>query len=46
MRLRCDPECRHPWWKCLWDNSTFHHLYVANGPLWWLCGDCRWIHKH
>jgi hypothetical protein len=27
------------------DNTAFHHIWIANGPLWWLCRDCRAVRR-
>lgn len=43
-RLKCDPECEYPWWKCIWDNSWPWRL-IHMGPFWWLCSDCRYVHR-
>lgn len=32
-------------WKYYRDNSRWHHNWVANGPLWFLCGDCRRLRR-
>lgn len=33
------------WWKYYRDNSWWHHNWIANGPLWFLCGDCRLLRR-
>lgn len=27
------------------DNTYFHHRWMANGPFWWLCRDCRALRR-
>ena len=27
------------------DNTAWHHIWVGNGPLWWICRDCRAIRR-
>jgi hypothetical protein len=33
---------RYQVWR---DNSYWHHRLVANGPFWWVCGDCRALRR-
>lgn len=28
---KCDPECEHAAWRCVWDNSRFHAYFCMYG---------------